>query len=73
MGQCVVAWSVCAAACLRRGCGDMGCFAVAPAFGGLWEWTGVRGLVPAQTPSIMNKRDSNKEKERTSEDKRTST
>lgn len=36
-GVSVVAWRVNASVCLHWSCGDMGCIAVAPADGELWE------------------------------------
>lgn len=49
------------------GCGDMGFSAAAAA---LREWAGTGH---ARTSSIMNKRENSKDKERQSDDKRTST
>lgn len=56
-----------------KGCfGDMGCGA-APTVAGLRAWSGVLARSLHYTSYIMNKRDSNKDKERQSDEKRTST
>lgn len=66
-----VTWGLRIAVFILWGCGDMVCRGTASE-AGLQKWSSVLGTVPAPDTSIMNKRDSNKEKERQSDDKRTS-